>query len=387
MTQPLKTEPLAPSPLEPTLADFCYLDEAFFERERESIFFEEWIAVARSEDIPESGDYVQLELLAQRLLLVRGNDGVIRGFYDVCRHRGCALSMNTTPKPLEGMQVGPTGRFKNVIQCKYHSWVYDLTGQLKVAPFLEDSVNKADLSLYPVGVAFWGGWVFVNLSPLEAFAKNWTLERQLGAEVAYSKNYPLADLRTGGRIVYDVKANWKVIVENYNECYHCAGVHPELCELVPAFKQGGGIGLDWSEGVAHREGAYTFSTTGTSVRAPFPGLSEAEKVKHKGQLILPNLMVSLAAEHVAAFTLWPQSVFETRIICDFLFHPSELDKPEFEASDVIEFWDRVNKQDWQVCEAVQQGMKTRVFKQGYYAPMEDQAADIRRYIKAKLGDL
>ncbi|MCA9839767.1 MAG: aromatic ring-hydroxylating dioxygenase subunit alpha [Trueperaceae bacterium] len=382
-----KAERLATSPLEPTLPGSCYLEEAFFAREREAIFFKEWVGVARAEALPEVGDYLQLELLGQRLLLVRGKDLQIRGFYDVCRHRGCALSIHTTPKPLEGMQPGPSGKFKNVIQCKYHSWVYDLNGQLKVAPFLEESINKADLSLYPLGVALWGGWIFVNLSPQEAEARGWTLERQLGAEIAYSKNYPLADLRLGGRLVYNVKANWKVIIENYNECYHCAGVHPELCDIVPAFKQAGGMSLDWSDGVPHRDGAFTFSFSGTSLRAPFPGLSEAEKVNHKGQLIFPNMMISLAAEHVAAFTLWPQHVGETRIICDFLFHPDELDKATFDPSEVMAFWDLVNKQDWVVCEAVQQGMKTRVFKQGYYAPMEDLAADMRRYIAAKLGDL
>lgn len=382
-----KPERLPTSPLEPTLADYCYLDEAFFSREREGIFFKEWVPVARTEDIPVAGNYVQLELLGQRLLIIRGKDLIIRGFYDVCRHRGCALSMYTTPKPLEGMQKGSTGTFKNVIQCKYHGWVYDLTGQLKVAPFLEESVNKDEFSLYPVGIALWGGWIFVNLSPKEATEKGWTLERQLGAEIDYSKNYPLADLRSGGRFVYDVKANWKVIIENYNECYHCAGVHPELCEIVPAFKQGGGFDLDWSEGVPHREGAFTFSFSGTTKRTAFPGLSDHEKVNHKGQLIFPNMMVSLAAEHIAAFTLWPQSVGETRIICDFLFHPSELEAKEFDPSDVMDFWDVVNKQDWVVCEAVQQGMKTRVFKQGYYAPMEDLAADMRRYIAAKLGDI
>ena len=133
-----------------------------------------------------------------------------------------------------------------------------------------------------------------------------------------------------------LKANWKVIVENYNECYHCGPIHPELCQIVPAFKQGGGNGLDWDDGVPHRDGANTFTASGTTTRAPFPGLSETEKTHHKGELFYPNLMLSLSMDHVAAFYLWPQSAGHTRIQCDFLFHPDELSKPDFDGSDAIE---------------------------------------------------
>ena len=118
-------------------------------------------------------------------------------------------------------------------------------------------------------------------------------------------NYPLADLRAARRIVYDVAANWKVLMENYNECYHCGPVHPELCEIVPAFKEQGGGGLDWDAGVPQKEGTFTFTRTGRSDRAPFPGLSEEERTRHKGEIVYPNLLLSLSADHVAAFTLWP----------------------------------------------------------------------------------
>jgi Rieske 2Fe-2S family protein len=189
------------------------------------------------------------------------------------------------------------------------------------------------------------------------------------------------------QLVYDVQANWKVIMENYNECYHCGPVHPELCALVPAFRERGGAGLDWADGIPHRPGAWTFTATGTSVRAPFPGLSEKEKTHHKGEIAYPNLLLSVAAEHVAAFTLWPKGPDLTRIACEFLFHPSEIDKPGFDPSDVVDFWDIVNRQDWYVCEGVQQGMRSRGFRGGFYAPMEDPSLDIRRYLEKHLGDL
>ncbi len=196
--------------------------------------------------------------------------------------------------------------------------------------------------------------------------------------------YPLAELRAGARLRYDVAANWKVILENYNECYHCGPVHPELCELVPAFRRGGGD-LDWDAGIPHRPGATTFTSTGTTRRAPFPGLSEAERTRHFGELVLPNLMLSLSADHVAAFTVWPRSAGQTTVLCDFLFHPAELARPDFDPSDAAGFWDLVNRQDWSICEQVQDGMGSRRFSVGYLAPMEQPSADIGRYVTARLG--
>jgi Rieske 2Fe-2S family protein len=228
--------------------------------------------------------------------------------------------------------------------------------------------------------------VFANLSGAQGRERE-PLARQLGAVPERLRRYPLAELRTAARIVYDVASNWKCIVENYNECYHCGPVHPELCEVVPAFKQRGGAGLDWERGVPHREGATTFTRSGTTTRAPFPGLNEDERVRHKGELVYPNLMLSLSADHVAAFTLWPLGPGRTVIHCDFLFHPDEMAKPSFDPSDAVEFWDLVNRQDWRICESVQRGMSSRVFAFGYYAPMEDLSLDIRRYVGERVPEL
>lgn len=156
-------------------------------------------------------------------------------------------------------------------------------------------------------------------------------------------------------------------------------MHPELCELVPAFRRGGGD-LDWAAGIPHRPGASTFTMTGTTRRSPFPGLSEAERSRHFGELVLPNLMLSLSADHVAGFTVWPRSAGCTTVLCDFLFHPDELDREDFDGSDATGFWDLVNRQDWLICEQVQDGMRSRRFSAGYLAPMEQPSADIGRYV-------
>jgi Rieske 2Fe-2S family protein len=213
------------------------------------------------------------------------------------------------------------------------------------------------------------------------------LLRQLGPIPERLKRYPLAELRTARRIDYEVGANWKVIAENYNECYHCGPVHPELCELVPDFKRHGGARLDWENGIPHRRGAFTFTWTGTSGRAAFRTLSQEERERHKGEIIYPNFLLSLSAEHVVAFLLWPQGADRTVVSCSFMFHAGEIAKPDFDPSDAVNFWDLINRQDWAICRRVQQGMCARVHQFGYYAPMEDLSLDIRRYIIERLGAL
>ncbi len=118
-----------------------------------------------------------------------------------------------------------------------------------------------------------------------------------------------------------------MLAENYNECYHCGPVHPELCDLVPSFRRAGGDSLDWEHGIPHREGAYTFTTTGTTTRAPFPDLDEDELVRHKGELAFPNLLLSLCCDHIAAFLLTPRGPGHTTIGFDLLFHPDAIADP------------------------------------------------------------
>jgi len=197
--------------------------------------------------------------------------------------------------------------------------------------------------------------------------------------------YPLERLEVGRRLTYDVRANYKVALENYNECYHCAGVHPELVRLVPAFGRGG-ADLDWEHGIPHREGAWTFTASGTSQRAPFPDLDEHERVRHKGELVYPNLLLSLSADHVAAFTVWPLAAGRTRIDCDLLFAADEQQRPGFDPSDAADFWDTVNRQDWAICESVQRGMSSRAYTTGWFAPMEEPSLDIRRWLLPRLGE-
>jgi Rieske 2Fe-2S family protein len=354
-----------------------YVDEGEWRRERDQVLQREWFCVGRVHELglSEPQRLAVVEVAGESVLLTSDDSGTLHAFFNVCRHRGSQVV------PVDPEAAAPAACGARSLRCPYHSWTYGLDGRLLRAPHTEEveDFDPAGFGLSAVGVECWGGFVFVHLSP----AGEPDLVTSLGAVTERLVRYPLDRLVVGQRLVYDVQANWKVIAENYNECYHCAGVHPELVRLVPAFGRGGAE-LDWDGGVPMREGAWTFTASGTTNRRPFEGLDEDEQVRHKGELIYPNLMISLSADHVAAFTLVATAAGRTTIHCDILIDPEERTRDGFDLSDAVDFWDMVNRQDWAICESVQRGMSSRGYTQGWFAPMEDASLDIRRWLLPRL---
>jgi Rieske 2Fe-2S family protein len=368
-------------PLQAALPAPFYVDEAHWRRERDRVLFTEWFCAGRLStlglDEGATDRLAVVDVAGESVLVVRTAAGELRAHYNVCRHRGSQVV------PVDPSTDPPAPCRAQSLRCPYHSWTYDLAGRLLRAPHTDDveDFDPARFGLHPVGAAAWGGFLFLHLTPEQAPP----LLESLGEVPARLVRYPLDSLVVGATLSYEVAANYKVVLENYNECYHCAGVHPELVRLVPAFGRGGSD-LDWDNGVPHRDGAWTFTASGTSGRSPFPGLDENERVRHKGELLYPNLMLSLSADHVAAFTLWPTAAGHTRIVCDLLFAADEVARDEFDPSDASDFWDLVNRQDWAVCASVQRGMTSRAYSEGWFAPMEDMSLDIRRWLLPRLGE-
>jgi Rieske 2Fe-2S family protein len=366
-------------PLQAALPAPFYVDDAHWHVERDRVLHRSWFCVGRLAPLglDEPGRLAVVDVAGESILVTRTTQGELLAHYNVCRHRGSQVV------PVDPALDAPAPCPAQALRCPYHSWTYDLAGRLLRAPHTEDvdDFEPADFALHPVAADTWGGFLFLHLTPEHAPP----LAESLGPVPARLAHYPLQSLRVGRSLTYDVAANYKVVLENYNECYHCAGVHPELARLVPAFAHGGSD-LDWENGIPHRDGAWTFTATGTTDRAPFDGLDDGERLRHKGELLYPNLMLSLSADHVAAFTLWPIAVDRTRIDCDLLFAPEETQRATFDSSDAVDFWDVVNKQDWAVCASVQRGMSSRAYTGGWFAPMEDASLDIRRWLMPLLGE-
>jgi len=372
------------SQLQAALPKRHYVDPAAYAEEHDRVLLRAWSCVGRLDElglaeagtgrlIPNRGAAVGV--LGESILVAVTADGGLRAHYNVCRHRGAQLVVHEPA-------AAPICRPVHVWRCPYHSWTYDLDGRLVHAPHTGGlGVEPAAFALHPVGAGAWGGFLWLRLDP----SLGETLDDAVAPARQRLGRYPLETLRVGYRARYDVRANWKVIAENYNECYHCGPVHPELTRLVPAFA-GGAADLDWERGIEHRAGAWTFTITGKSSRAPFPALDADERVRHKGELVYPTLLLSAAAEHVAAFRLEPLAADRTRINCELLFAPDELQRPGFDPSDAAELWEIVNAQDWAVCESVQRGMSSRAYVDGWYAPMEDASLDIRRWLLPRLED-
>jgi Rieske 2Fe-2S family protein len=369
------------SALQPALDRHHYVDEASWLVERDRALLPTWTCVGRLDELglaePGSGRLTPkrravIDLLGESVIVTTDASGTPRAFANVCRHRGSQLV------PVDPAAEPPVACGAQSLRCPYHSWTYDLTGRLLRTPHA-DGVDHDAFSLHALSADTWGGWLWVA-----GRSDAGTLADALGQVPDRLRRYPLASLVTGSRLTYQVEANWKVLAENYNECYHCGPVHPELTRLVPAFG-GGGADLDWEGGVPHREGAWTFTLSGDSRRAPFPELDDAERTRHKGELVYPNLLLSLSAEHVAGFRLRPLGVARTEVVCELLFAPDEVARPDFDHTDATSFWDLVNRRDWAICESVQRGMSSRYYTGGWYAPMEDASLDIRRWLLPRLA--
>ena len=362
--------------MEASLPRAAYCDADIFAVEQRRALATSWVCVGRTDLVgPTPGSYRLVTVAGEHVLLVRDGAGLLGAFANRCAHRGTELVDSTS-------QVHVSACFDTVIRCPYHFWAYNLDGTLRAAPWIDD-INKAAFGLFQYDLDQWAGFVFVRVDG-SAGVDSGTLMDDLGPIADRVGQYPLDALVIGHSITYQVSANWKVIAENYNECYHCGPVHPELCDLVPSFRIRGGGQLAWDDGVPHRSGANTYTMTGTTTRLPFDGLDQAHLDNHFGELIYPNLMLSLSRDHAAAFVLQPTAADQTTIVCDLLFHPTEVARSHFDPADAVDFWHMVNLQDWAICERVQRGMTSASFVHGWYAPMEDPSLDIRRWWHAKM---
>src|SRR5438067_3026884 len=237
--------------LEPGLPARWYHDPEHYARELEAFWYRRWIAVAREEELAAPGDWRLVRIGTQSLVILRGEQGELAAFHNTCRHRGSVLCTEER------------GNFaRQRIVCPYHSWTYDLAGELLATPrrMQTRDFDMRAFSLYRVPAEAWGGFVFVNLATGAG-----PLADVLGDMPARFGRYGFERLRIGKRVVADVRANWKLLAENFSECFHCPPVHPELCRVVTAYREAGAWGLRGGESTAQfAPGAQTLTLDGTA---------------------------------------------------------------------------------------------------------------------------
>jgi Rieske 2Fe-2S family protein len=350
-----------------TLPQRYYSDPAWFQREMDAIHSDMWLCAGRTSQIPGAGDYFLRQFANASVIITRDEQGFVRAFHNVCRHRGTMLCQQDE------------GKFSGRIQCQYHAWTYKLDGTLANAPHMEkvQGFCEADYPLNAVATAIWDGHIFINLS-----ANPIPFEQHIAGLDRKFAPWRMAELQMVERRVYHLKANWKLIIQNYSECLHCPIVHPLLQKQShymsgdneppqPTYL-GGRMDL--------REGIQTLTMDGTTKRCSLPGLSTDDQRHVYYYCLLPNFFLNLHPDYMLTFTMWPKAADQTDIVCEWHFHPDEIRKASFNPHDAVEFWDITNKQDWALSDLAQQGISSKGYQPGPYSNREELLLALDRFV-------
>ena len=331
-----------------------------FELERERVFARNWFYAGRAEVLQEPGDFVTVDVVGESVIVLRAKDGELHGFYNVCRHRGSRLCEEES------------GRMKGAVKCPYHAWSYSFDGQLIGTPNVgKDEIDRDSLGLWPVAVDVWQGFLFVHLGanpvPVEQ-----ALHEQGGWDAPIRMaRFDLDRLRIGHQTVSEVRANWKILIDNYNECLHCPTVHPELVAVVPTFRTGASYDAQRSDGgVGIANGGNSFSATGHSKLPVAKGLREAEDSLF-GCTAYPNMFIDVTGTGAISTILLPREPGHTTVVTEYLFEPDVIAAEGFDPSEIVDFSELVAHQDYVVCERVQRGTGSRAFTHGVLAEKDE----------------
>jgi Rieske 2Fe-2S family protein len=356
-----------------TLLGRDYASEDVFELERRRIFHAGWFCVGRAEDAAVAGAFFVADVAGESLLIVRGEDGLLRGFLNVCRHRGSQLC--------DGV-----GEMRT-IRCPYHAWSYHLDGRLRATPNVrgDEQLPREQLGLIGIRLVVWEGFVWICLAD-EGPSLEDHLTRWADSDPFQWARYGVDGLVTGVRREYRVRANWKLLVENYNECLHCPNVHPQLARLVPVFRAGEVEDQPGQLGNALRDGSTSFTDAGGSELPTLPGVEAEDLGKFYGVTLLPNLIINYTSDTVSTFLLLPRHAEETNVVCHYLFRPETVAAADFDPSEVVEFRHELALQDWEVCERAQRGAHSRGYADGGILPYADRLLhDFHRRYRAMLA--
>ncbi|MFJ9725637.1 aromatic ring-hydroxylating dioxygenase subunit alpha [Streptomyces sp. NPDC101209] len=366
-----------PDSLIATLPGSSYTDPAVFAQEQERIFETMWFCVARASELAAPGAFRTVDVGRESILVTRARDRSIRAYFNVCRHRGAKLCTEES------------GEVKRAFQCPYHAWTYGLDGKLVAAPNLTKmpDVGRTEYGLASVAVREWLGYVWVCLAEnppsFDEDVIGAVVER-LG-DVESIEHYDIDNLSVGRRITYDVKANWKLIIENFMECYHCATIHPELTEVLPEFADGYAAQYYVGHGAEFGEEVRGFTVDGGEGLDRIPGVGDEQDRRYYAITVKPQVFINLVPDHVIFHRMYPVSVDRTIVECDWLYLPHVVDSGK-DVTRSVELFHRVNQQDFDACERTQPGMSSRMYaKGGVLVPSEHHIGAFHDWVNERLS--
>ena len=370
--------------LEAGLPSHYYYDAAHYERELQAIWYRSWVYLCRAASLPGPQSFRTFRIGTQGILVVRDESGALRAFHNTCRHRGSALCS------------AAEGKLRaKAITCPYHGWSYNLQGCLSAVPALGMSgdFDRRNYSLYDIALQEWGGLVFVNLAgdatPLAA---------ALRPNAERLANWPMADLVTGHVMRKTLACNWKIFWENFSECYHCPGIHPELVSIVPIYGRSIMNQFDDPNFARHREdpdpkyrgglraGALTWSMDGQTAGAPFPGLTAEERAAgHRFVTSWPTLYAVGHVDYMRVVSMRPLGPEETELTAEWLFPAETLADPAFNLENAVKLARLVIEQDGAICEVNQRGLRSLAHRQGVLMPQEYAVHAFQQWVRRSLA--
>ena len=356
-----------------------YVDRDLFEMEMDLFFNRQWLFAAMSCEVPEIGDWLRVDIGRESVILLRDKAGAIRAFHNTCRHRGSRIC--TTEKG-----------HANRLVCPYHQWSYELDGSLARTRLMGLDFDRQDFGLIPVSVGIAAGFIFINFS---ADASGFEAFR---SEVEpYLLPHGLEDAKVVHTQTLVEQANWKLVIENNRECYHCAGSHPELMHIITEFDDPDDPNIkpeykaliarkaaDWDRlGLPH---AHTHgSDRYRAVRLPFTGGMHSMTMDGKPAsrkllgtlsdtdlgsvrfLNLPNSWNHVLADHAIVFRVLPISAEETLVTTKWLVHKDARENEDYDLQRLTEVWAATNDQDRILAETNQLGIRGSGYRSGPYS--------------------
>jgi glycine betaine catabolism A len=369
-------DPAAPAggSLLPTLPGRAYTDPEVFGREQDVIFGRLWFCAIRAAELTAAGAFQVVQVGTESVLIIRQQDGGLRAFLNVCRHRGSRLCTEES------------GQLRRTLRCGYHAWAYELSGRLTAAPNLArmPDVDRDAYGLIPVALREWLGYAWLCLAAAPPSFEDTVIAaatQRLGSPAAI-ESYGVSGLSVGRRITYDVAANWKLIVENFMECYHCAAIHPELTSVLPEFTSGFAAQYYVGHGAEFAAAVSGFTVDGSAGFGRLPQVTAEQDRRYYAITVRPQVFINLVPDHVILHRMFPLAADRTTVVCDWLFDPAVTNAGQ-DVSRSVELFDRVNRQDFDACERTQPSMSSRAYREGgVLVPSEHHIAEFHAWVAA-----
>ncbi|QGK70481.1 Rieske 2Fe-2S domain-containing protein [Allosaccharopolyspora coralli] len=361
--------------LRTTLPGHHYTDPIVFALEQDRIFEQQWFCAVRGDDLAEPGAYRTVQIGRESVLVARERKGGLNAFLNVCRHRGARLCTEEH------------GQVSKSFQCPYHAWTYGLDGKLIAAPNLTSmpDLDRTEFGLTRLHLREWLGYAWVSLAE-EPPSFEETVRSDVAARLGSAEEidaYDIGSLRLGKRIEYDVRANWKQIIENFMECYHCATIHPELTEVLPEFADGFAAQYYVGHGAEFGSDVEGFTVDGGQGLDRLPGVGEHQDRRYYAITVRPQVFINLVPDHVIVHRMFPLTPERTWIECDWLYSPDVIESGT-DLSQSVELFDRVNRQDFDACERCQLAMNSRSYARGgVLVPSEHHIGEFHDWVREK----